>query len=196
VLSNEILGLFAVVLGLLCYMPYYYDIFRHRTKPHIFTWALWGLLSGIAFVAQITEQAGPGAWITAATSINCFVIAALAFKRGEKKITFSDWAAFGTAFAAVGLWYFTNNPLYAVVLVVMIDALAFFPTYRKSWLKPHEETGKTYILGAAGDILALLALERYSATTVLYPAFMITIDTVFVAMLLWRRWALSKVIVP
>jgi len=48
----------------------------------------------------------------------------------------ADWYFFLAALAAIPLWLLTRTPLYSVVVVTVIDALAYVPTFRKSWHRP------------------------------------------------------------
>lgn len=91
---KTLLGLIATIIGLIGYVPYFRDIFKNKTKPHLFSWLILGLLTVIAFVAQVVEGGGAGAWVTGFTAAICFIVAALALFKGEKNITKSDWFCF------------------------------------------------------------------------------------------------------
>ncbi len=80
--SSEILGALAVTIGMIGYAPYLWSIFKGRTKPHLFSWFIWGVLTAIAFAIQISEGAGAGAWVTGITAAVCFLITALSIKYG------------------------------------------------------------------------------------------------------------------
>jgi hypothetical protein len=191
-LAKEALGCASVILTFVAYSRYFWDIYKRRIKPHVFTWAVWTLLVAIAFLAQRSHDTGPGTWALGADAGTCLACAVLAFFRGEKDIRKSDWAAFLGALAAIPLWVFTGNPLGAVVVVVLIDALAYYPTFRKSWLKPQEETTLYFSLSAVGFVLSVLALDRLTLVTALYPLFIIISDSALVLMLLWRRVVLAR----
>ena len=181
------LGLLALTIGLISYIPYFRGILANKTKPHAFSWFIWGLLTAIAFFAQVTSGAGPGAWVTGFSAIVCFIIVGFALVKGEKKITPSDWATFIAALATLPIWYATDNPLYAIILITLIDALGFYPTFRKSWHKPQEEVTVTYSLSAVKFAIALGALQNLNWTTALYPASLVFMNGAFVIMVLWRR---------
>ena len=59
--------------------------------------------------------------------------------RGEKHVTRGDWIAFLITFFAIPLWVVTSDPLWSVLLVTVIGAVAYYPTFRKSFAKPGEE---------------------------------------------------------
>lgn len=187
----QILGVIAVAIGLYGYVPYFRDIFKGKTKPHAFSWLIWGILTGIGFLAQVFDNGGPGAWVTGVTAFVCIMIFLLALSRGEKNITKSDWWCLLGAFLAIGLWLITDDPLIAVVLITVIDALGFIPTFRKSYHRPDQETAVTYVLSGVKFIVAIAALSNFSLVTVLYPLSLVLMNGLFVAMLYIRRKQLT-----
>lgn len=188
-----ILGIFASVIGLAGYLPYFYDMVRGKTKPHVFSWLVWSLLEGIAFFAQIMSGGGPGAWVTGSSAVFCFIIAVAALFWGEKEIKIFDWLAFGGSLLGLALWLLTKNPLAAVIIITITDVLVFAPTFRKSYFKPHEETAASYIIAALRLALSLAAMDHLSLTTGLYPASLVVSNSIFVGMLYWRRQKLAVV---
>lgn len=185
------MAVLAILIGFAAYAGYFRDIFRGTTKPHPFSWFVWGLLTVIVFFAQVTEGAGAGAWVTAVTALVCFVISSFGLREGLKNITAIDWICFISAIAAVILWQLTDNPLSAVIIVTLADMLAFVPTVRKAYGKPDEETAITFGLNGLKFIVALAALQTLSLTTVLYPASWVIANLAFVLMLLIRRRQMS-----
>lgn len=181
------LGIAATLLAFYSYIPYFRDIFAGKTKPHAFSWLVWFLLTAIGFVAQVKDNGGAGAWVTGFTAFVALFIFILAIQRGEKNITRADWACLFGAVLAMGLWALTKDPLLAVILITVIDALGFLPTFRKAYSKPQEETMITFLLSSIKFIIAIAALSNYSAITVLYPASLVFMNGVFVVMLVIRR---------
>ena len=70
----------------------------------------------------------------------------LAFKYGEKSITTSDTISFILALFTVGLYILVDDSTYSMIFVLIILTLAFYPTIRKSYHKPSEETMIMYVL--------------------------------------------------
>lgn len=188
-----IIALIAVAMTVVGYFFYFRDIFANKTKPHAFSWLVWALLTGIAFFGQLTDDAGPGAWVTATTAALAFIIFGLAIKKGEKDITRSDkWNLLGAG-AALVLWFITSDPLLSVILITVVDFLGFMPTIRKSYHKPHEETLIHYVLAGLKFVLAIIALDNYTLVTWLYPASLVAANLFFVFMLVVRRRKLGPV---
>ncbi len=182
-----ILGIITVIIALIGYVPYFRNIFCGKTKPHAYSWLVWSILTGIGFFGQILNKGGAGAWVTGLTALISLTIFFLALKKGEKNITFSDKLSLFGAFIAMLFWYLTSDPLSALILVIIIDALGFVPTFRKSYHRPKEETMITFFLNGLKFAIALFALESYSLTTYLYPVYLIAANWIFVGMLAVRR---------
>lgn len=181
------LGIVAAILGFVGYAPYFRDISLGRTRPHVFSWFVWGLLTGIAFFAQIAKGGGAGAWVTGFSAVICMCIAGLALFYGEKDITKSDWLSLGGALLGIVFWQATRNPLLAVIFVTVADSIAFIPTFRKAYHKPGEETVNTFVWGSLKFVVGLAALESFNLTTALYPTSLVLANGSFVTMLIMRR---------
>ncbi len=184
---QQILGAIAVVLGLIGYVPYFRDIFKGKTKPHAFSWLVWATLTGIAFAVQISENAGPGSWITGVTAVMVFIIFLIALKKGQRSFPLFDWISLIVAIGAIALWLMTKDPTFSIILVTLIDLVGFLPTFRKGYVRPFEETPSMFILGSLKFVPALFALETLTIATWLYPLSLVVMNGTFALMLLVRR---------
>ena len=188
---QTILGVMAVVVGIIGYVPYYRDVLRGATKPHPFSWIGFALLLGITFFAQVATGAGPGAWVNGISALGVLGIAILALAKGERDITAFDWICFGGALLGIVLWRVTDSPLAAVVIVTVTDMIAFAPTYRKAYAKPNEETASLFVLASVKYLISLFALTSLSLTTLLFPVSLIISNSALVWMLWFRRRQLT-----
>lgn len=190
---KALLGGVAVVLSLVAFIPYIRSILRGQTKPHMFSWIIWGLTTFVIFLAQFSDKGGAGTWSIGLSGAIALFIALLAFlRRSDVSITSLDWCFFIAALAAIPLWYMTDNPLSAVIILTTIDILGFLPTVRKAYHKPFEEALPLYVIVNFRNIISIAALENYSATTLLFPVATTAASLPFIAMVLWRRRALGS----
>lgn len=162
-------------------------IFRGSTRPHVFTWLIWGTVTVIAAIVQFIEGAGTGAWLTFFVAVMCYIRAGVAIFRGEKNITRGDTICLIMCLVAIVIWQLTDDPLWAVLIVTGIDTAGFYPTVRKSWHKPHQENAFSFALFAFTYFLGTLAIERFTLETLLYPVTMVVGNLGFALFLLWRR---------
>jgi hypothetical protein len=159
---KEVIGGIAVVLTFIAYIPYYRDIRKGKTRPHVYSWSLWGLLTILLVALQIKGGAGPATWITAAAGLLCVGVVVLSLKNGKRDITTSDTIVAILSLAAIGFWLLADQPEISISLVILADMLAFIPTVRKSYRDPHSETLSLYVTNAIRFTLALLAVETYN----------------------------------
>jgi len=168
---KELLSAAALVLTFVIFVPYIRSIRGGRTRPHVFSWIIWGLGTFVVFLAQLAGGGGIGAWPIGVSGLITFYVAWLAWShRADTAITRGDWMFFLAALAAIPAWVFTADPLWAVVILTTVDMAGFGPTFRSAWVSPHTERVGFYALAGLRNLLVVLALEHYSVTTVLFPA--------------------------
>ena len=183
----------AIALTFVAFVPYIRSIFVGDTRPHVFSWVIWGITTGIVFFAQLEGGGGVGAWPIGISGAVTIFIAFLAFvKRGDISITTTDWLFLSAALASLPFWYFTANPLWAVVVLTTVDLLGFGPTVRKSYAFPYQENALFFVLFLVRNLFVLLALEHYSLTTVLFPLAMGLACLLLLVMIGYRRKAVDS----
>jgi hypothetical protein len=190
---KELLSAAAIVLTFAIFVPYIRSIRRGLTKPHVFSWVIWALGTFVVFLAQLAGSGGLGAWPVGVSGVITAYVAVLAYsKHSDTSITRSDWVFLIIALAALPCWYLTSDPLWAVVILTGVDLAGFGPTFRSAYSRPDHERIGFYALAAVRNLLAVLALEHYSLTTVLFPAAVGVACVAFVAMVAWRRKQLAR----
>jgi hypothetical protein len=190
---KEVLSAIAIGLTFAAFAPYARSIATGRTKPHVFSWVIWGSTTFLVFLAQLEGDAGAGAWPIGVSGTITIGIAILAYvKRGDISITRTDWGFFVAALLSLALWYKLSDPVWAVVVLTTVDVLGFGPTVRKVFAHPRSESLTFFNLFAARNILVVLALEKYSPTTVLFPAVVAAACLGLVGMALYRRRILEN----
>ena len=181
------IGIISVLLDGVGYYPYFRDILKKQTKPHLYTWLIWIITQGTATVAMIYGGANFGAWPFITGTILVALVFALSFKYGTKDITRSDTILLIFALLAVATWCLLNSPVISVAMVTIIDAIGFIPTIRKSYTDPWSETVFFWVTMSIIDILAILALEQYNFLTVTYSVMLIIGNSIVVTVCLFRR---------
>ncbi len=129
---KELLSAAAIALTFIAFFPYIRSIQRGTTKPHVFSWVIWGLTTFIVFLAQLAGRGGLGAWPIGVSGAITIYIAWLAWwKRGDTLATPIDWVFLIGALSALPFWLFTADPMWAVVILTSVDVAGFGPTFRK-----------------------------------------------------------------
>lgn len=175
---KETIGLIAVLLTIIGHFPYIIDILKNKTKPHVFTWIVWAVVTVLAFFGQWQKGGGAGSWTTGVTGLITILIAILSFRKGSKEITKSDKVFFGLALVSIIPWYITNDPTFSIVIITVIDVFAFLPTVRKTLKDPSSETFFTYALNILRHGLSVVALAHYNVATFLYPTALLVMNLI------------------
>ena len=190
-MNKELLSAAGIVLTFVMFVPYIRSIYRGQTKPHVFSWVVWGFGTLTVFFAQIADGGGVGAWPIGVSGLITAYIAALSyFKRCDLVVAKADWAFLVAALAALPCWLLTSDPLWTVIILTAVDLAGFGPTFRSAYVRPHDEHMGFFALGAVRNVFAVLALEHYSVTTVLFPAAVGVGCVALVMLLAYRRRSL------
>lgn len=178
----------AMALTFVAFVPYFRSILAGTTRPHVFSWVVWGTNTSVAFVATLSAGGGAGAWAVGFSAAITLAVAALAWaRRADVQITRSDWGFFLAGLAAIPLWWAASDPLWAIVLVTAVELSGFGPTMRKSWHQPWSEPVGFLAILIVRNALVIAALEQRTLTTVLFPAAMAAACVLLIGILLGRR---------
>jgi|CXWK01.1.fsa_nt_gi hypothetical protein len=179
---KEAIGIIAVALGIIGAIPYIRDIFRGKTKPHLFSNIIWAVVTTLAFFGQTAGGAGPGAWTTGVMAIITTVFMVLSIKYGTKDITKTDVFFLVIGLLAIIPWWLTDDPTISVVIATIIDVCGFSPTIRKTINDPGSETLSSWVLNCIRHGLSLFALTQFTTVTYIYPLalFLMNIITVYI----------------
>ncbi|MHB1083382.1 MAG: hypothetical protein ACYCZA_00865 [Thiobacillus sp.] len=182
----------AMALTFVAFVPYFRSIFSGATRPHVFSWVVWGTNTSVAFVATLSAGGGAGAWAVGFSAAITLAVAALAWRRrADVHITRMDWLFFLAGLAAIPLWWVASDPLWAIVVVTGVELFGFGPTMRKSWHQPWSEPINFLAILIVRNALVIAALEQRTMTTVLFPAAMAAACILLLGMLVWRRRVLD-----
>lgn len=186
--DKALLATLATALTVLAFVPYIRSTYGGRTRPHVFSWVIWGINTGIAFLVVLIEHGGAGAWpIGFSCAVTLFVAALAYIKRADVTITRTDWLFFIAALAAMPVWLTASDPLWAIALITAIELLGFGPTFRKCWHQPHTESISFLAILILRNALIVAALERHTLTTLLFPVAMAAACGLLIALMTWRR---------
>jgi hypothetical protein len=184
---KEAFAITAALLAIAGNLPYIWDIWKERVKPHPYTWFVWSIVSGIVFFGQLAKGAGIGALPTAASEVFTIIIFLFSLKFGFKGIRTIDTVFLVIALLGIVPWILTSDPTLSVVIAVGIDLVAFVPTLRKTWQHPSTETPILYGSNVLRHILALFSLQAYNIATTLHSIAMIITNSAMTLIILLKK---------
>lgn len=89
------------------------------------------MVSFLAFGLQWSKGAGAGSYSNFTMSLICLVLFVKSLKNGTKNIKFADVFSFVLAIIAIILWLVVHQPVWSIILVVIIDIFSFTPHFYK-----------------------------------------------------------------
>lgn len=191
-LSHTALALIAAALTLAGFIPYILSILRGQTRPHLYSWLIWAIATLVVGAAQWVSGGGVGAWVTLFSgAITCGIVVLVWLRFDSSHIKPIDALFLIIAASALPAWYFTDNPLVAVIMLTLVDIAGFGPTFRKSYHAPFGENLTLFYLVCVRNLVAAAALEYYSLTTLMFPVVIALANAVFIGLVHWRRFCLQ-----
>jgi len=189
----ETLGLIAGVLGFVCCIPYIRDILLKKTKPERASWLIWTVLGGISFLSQLAKGASNSLWMTGADTLGVAITFILALRYGIGGLTSRDIKALLVALIGLVLWYFTKEPAFALIIVILVDGAGAVLTILKAYADPSSETMSTWFLSGLSGFVAAFAVGSFNWILLSYPIYIgIANWSVIGAMLLGKRKTSGK----
>jgi hypothetical protein len=184
-------GILSATVNTIGMIPYVKDVFKHKTKPERATWWIWLALGTVAISAQVAAGSTWSLFMVGAQTTAVAVIAFLSVKYGYGTFKRKDFISLLIAMFGLVLWKITSDPLYALLIVVAIDALAVWLTAAKTWKAPHTETLIAWILSSLAGLFGLLAVGKPNLTQLIYPLYILTANSTVTWVIIYRRKKLS-----
>ncbi|MES2225119.1 MAG: hypothetical protein V4478_03995 [Patescibacteria group bacterium] len=178
---KETLAVIAATLAFVGNISYLKDVLKEKVYPHPYTWFIWSIVSMTTFFGGIAKGAGIGALPTGVAEGFTIIIFLFSLKYlfYGKASNIRKIDNYFLAIALIGLipWALTKDPTISVVIVVLIDIVAFVPTLRKTWRQPQTERPLLYEMNVARHILTLFSLNAYNIATTFHSIAMICTNT-------------------
>jgi hypothetical protein len=190
--EKSLISSVAIVLTFVGYAPYFADIFKGKTRPHMFSWLVWGIVTTIIFALQISAGAGLAAYVTLSVALISLSIFFISLKNGTRDVSRIDVVFLALALLSIPLWLVVKQPVLSIILLSTIDMLGFLPTVRKSWNDPHSETLSLYVITTVRHGLSILGLVEYNIVTMLFPLTWVFANAGFSVLLVVRRGVVGK----
>jgi hypothetical protein len=157
-----------IYLSFILYIPAYYfylrDITHGQNRPNLVSWALWVMGPMLGAFFQVKAGAGLSALPVFMAGLGPLVVLLfyLWHKNAYWKLTAFDIFCGLLSLLALVCYAYTHNLEISIIFAILSDALAFIPTFVKSWKSPENESTQPYFLGIATNVLGLLIIKDWS----------------------------------
>lgn len=182
-----ILGVLSGILPIIGAYPYIRDVLRGKTKPHRMAEFIWLVLDAIAVASQLAKGATWSLIMPAVGTLELTVGFILSLKYGMGGTSKKDIAALILAGVGLLLWHFTNEPLFALLIVVGIDLIGTSLVVIKTYHHPYTETFSTWFLNFIAGLCAAAAVGHWTFALLIYPLSVAIGNSAICSTILTRR---------
>lgn len=168
------LAFLAICSGLLAigsHLPYLRDILAGKTRPERASWLIWSVLGSIAFTSQLAKGATVSLWLNAGDTLGVLLVFILSINTGVGGLAKKDVVSLFLATIGIALWLLTNEPLLALVIVILVDLTGAWLTVIKAYEEPETETLSTWVLCSIGGFLGAASVGELNFVLLLYPLY-------------------------
>lgn len=189
----QLLVALTVATFLLAAPPYIIDTLRGKTKPERATWFIWSVLGIIAFVSQAQLGATWSLVFAGFDALGSIITFTLSVWFGVGGWTRLDRIALLVATIGVVVSLAEQQPVIALLGVVLADASGTILTIRKTFHAPDSETTISWLLVAAGALCSILSIGKFDPALMLFPGYLVIANlSVVLAQLLGRAGQRSR----
>lgn len=166
------LSIIGPLIAALGFLPYLKETVKGTVKPRIASWATWSLVTGIATVAALSEGAYTSAFLTGVATVIQLSILVMALRKGDYDYNWIDGVSQTISLIGIGAWLLSDNATYAIVFSIIADFFGAVPTFYHSWVSPHDESWKPFVLSGLGASISFLAVTELTFIAAGFPIYL------------------------
>jgi len=175
------------------FLPYIFEILFRDTSPKKLTWFLFFGLDLIMLLALIQEEEVNG--LIVASVAGSFLTFLLSLFKGEPGFDWLDITTLAAAVCSIVVWALSGNPLYGLVIPLVLQVIAVVPTIASVLQDPGRESTLAWGLWFVGSVLAIPAVTSWTIAGAAVAVVFTVLDTLMFGtqlFSLWRRHAISS----
>ncbi|MEI7539212.1 MAG: hypothetical protein WCJ36_00365 [Candidatus Saccharibacteria bacterium] len=173
---------------MVCFLPYFIDMVKGKTKPRVVSWFIWSVLAAIACIAALIDGHYPTAIFLLLSSLAPMAVVVFGWRLGgDRSIEWLDIICLLGALIGVVLLVIFNSPAFAVIITIIIDLIGGVPTLVHAWRRPNEETWLEFALAGVAALCMLLVVNSWEVTAFVYPLYLLLINLGVMSIILFRK---------
>lgn len=193
---ENIFSYLATALVAVSISPLLYRTWQRKIEPAFYTWFLWSII-GLALLISyssydIQYHVLPSffGWLNPTAMA---ILIWLRFRTNNKlwlsTLTITERIGGGTALVAIVVWfcYQTTQPLLALVMALIANSIASWPTIVRAFKKPNLDRPVAWIMFTLGFALSTYVTFQGTITEWILPAYMTILGGVLAFQLTWYR---------
>lgn len=173
---NEIQAYIGYAAGILGFIPYIFfvlSIRKGKTKLNLAGWSLYTIAMIMIVASNVALGVWQTVWLAIVYVIGQSVVIAFALKEGYFAFSKFDYGCLVVSALGLLLWMYTKNPLYALTLNVLVDALGTLAIAKKTWFHPDTEETKPWGMSLSVAVLNCFAIASFDLSNALYPIYLV-----------------------
>lgn len=178
--TAQALGMVAGIISFVGALIYALTIAINGTKPFRATWVVF-LVQGLLIAYSYKASGGSaGVWKAIADPLGYFVILAIIGLRGKSGWTKADFVCIIFALLGIVLWKATGDPTKALYLTLLVDFVAWIPTFVKTLAHPETEYWPSWAVWSFNALITLIAVildGDFRFAVMVYPVYFLTVNT-------------------
>lgn len=188
-----IFALISTGIFLVWSIPYLLDVIKKRTIPHPFSYGMWAILVWINTYLLFLEKEWYSFVPWFFNWLSCVILFFFWVIYFRKiRVNWFDWLCLILIILLVLFYSFTKNIYLTVWLTLIVDGIAFLPTFKKGWLQPWTETIIFYFAAGTTQIFALLSFSWWqSVEATAFWLYLLVANFLFFLMVFFRRYYLK-----
>jgi hypothetical protein len=184
--------IFGIVAGLLAFAPcpmYLYAMVRSETKPDRVTWWILALESGLIAATYHSVGAVETIWLPVGYTASFTIIALFSLKYGDGPFELHtlDRVCLIGALLAIFVWQSLDDAFLALLMTMMVEMVALFPTAVKAYTRPETEDKGAWVVTTVASIFNVLAIASFTWGIALYPIYVFITNTAITYFIVWPR---------
>ncbi len=179
-LTSVILAIITPIIGVI-------SVFSWEYKPQRMTRFLIVILSGIILGSMMYEERWPGFYLALIQFFGSCIYFILSFKYGMWGRSRLDIGVFISVILIGLVWYMTESSRIALVLSIVVHAVAFVPTFLKTWLYPRTESWIFYGCDVFAGLVSLFAISQIFTFGAIFSWYVFFLNLSMVLIIVLRR---------
>lgn len=189
---RTLLSIIGPLIAALGFLPYLKDTIKGTVRPRIASWATWSLVTGIATIAALSQQAYTSAFLTGVATVIELSILIMALKKGDYDYNWIDGASQAISLIGIVAWLTTSNAAYAIIFNIIADFFGAVPTFYHSWISPHDEAWQPFIISGIGAGISFLAVSSVGFVTAGFPIYLCLVGFALGLNIYFRQKVVAK----
>ena len=166
------LSIIGPLIAALGFLPYLKETIKGSVRPRIASWASWSLVTGIATVAALTQQAYTSAFLTGIATCVELSILIMALRHGDYDYSWVDGVSQAISLFGIVAWLLSKDATFAIIFNIIADLFGAVPTFYHSWLAPHDEAWQPFMIRGVGAAISCLAVGSLSFVAAGFPVYL------------------------